>query len=57
MKYQIGAGKSLTQRRHQVATKLDEETVTIEYWGKDDAGNKFSVKKAFRLNGDSIKIK
>ena len=57
MKYQIDAGKSLTQPRHQIATKLDEETVTVKNWGKDDAGNKFSVKKAFRLNGDSIKIK
>lgn len=56
VKYRIDAGKSLTQPRHQVATKLDEETVTVEYWGKDDAGNKFSVKKTFRLNGDSIKI-
>ena len=57
VKYQIDAGKSLTQPRHQIATKLDEETVTIKYWSKDDAGNKFPVKKAFRLNGDSIKIK
>ena len=57
MKYQIDAGKSLTQPRHQIATKLDEETVRVKYWGKDDAGNKFSVKKTSRLNGDSIKIK
>jgi len=56
VKYRIDAGKSLTQPRHQVATTLDEETVTVEYWGKDDSGNKFSVKKTFRLNGDSIKI-
>ncbi len=41
-KYQINAGNSLTQPRHQVATKLDEETITIEYWGKDDTGNRFS---------------
>lgn len=57
VEYQIDAGKSPTQPRHQVATKLDEETVTVEYWGNDDAGNKFSVKKTFRLNGDPIKIK
>ena len=57
MKYQIDAGKSLTQPRHQIATKLDEETVTIKYRSKDDAGNKFRIKKAFRLNGDSIKIR
>ena len=57
MKYRINAGKSLTQPRYQVATKLDEETVTVKYWGKDDAGNKYSVKKNSRLNGVSIKIK
>ena len=57
MKYRVNAGKSLTQPRHQIATKLDEETVTVKYWGKDDAGNKFSVKKTFRPNGDPIKIK
>ena len=45
--------QSLTQPRHQIATKLDEETFTIKYWSKDDAGNKFSVKKTFRLNGGS----
>ena len=57
MKYQIDAGKSLTQPRHQIATKLDEETVSVKYRGKDDAGNKFSVEKTFCLNGDPIKIK
>ena len=57
MKYQIDAGKSLTQPRHQIATKLDEETVSVKYRGKDDAGNKFSFEKTLRLNGDPIKIK
>ena len=57
MKYQIDAGKSLTQPQHQIATKLDEEMVRVKYWGKDDAGNKFSVEKTFPLNGDPIKIK
>lgn len=57
MKYQIDAGKSLTQPRHQIATKLDEETVSVKYRGKDDAENKFSFEKTLRLNGDPIKIK
>ena len=57
VKYQIDAGKSLTQPRYQVATNLDEEMVTVKYWGKDVTGNKFSVKKTSRLNGNSIKIK
>ena len=57
VKYQIDAGKSLTQRRHQVATKLDEETVTVKYWAKTTPEISFPLRKTFRLNGDSIKIK
>jgi len=56
VKYRINAGKSLTQPRHLVSTKLDEETVTVEYWGKDDAGNEFLAKKTFLLKGDSVTI-
>lgn len=56
VKYRIDAGKSLTQPLHLVATTLDEETITIEYWGKDDSGNKFVAKKTFLVKGDSIKV-
>ena len=56
VKYRIDAGKSLTQPRHLVSTTLDSETVTVEYWGRDDSGNKFVAKKTFKLNGDSITI-
>ena len=54
--YRIEPGKSLTQLRHLVATTLDTETVTVEYWGKDDAGNDVAVKKTFRLTGDAVKV-
>jgi hypothetical protein len=56
VKYRIDAGKSLTQPRHLVSTKLDEETVTVEYWGKDDTGHEFLAKKTFLLKGDSVTI-
>lgn len=57
VKYRIDAGKNLTQPRHLVSTKLDSETVTVEYWGVDDSGNKFAVKKTFELKGDDVTIK
>jgi len=56
VKYRIDAGKSLTQPRHLVSTTLDEETVTVEYWGKDDNGNKFVAKRIFHLRGDSVRV-
>ncbi len=56
VKYRIDAGKYLTQPRHLVSTTLDEETVTVEYWGKDDNGNRFKAQKTFHLKGDSVRI-
>lgn len=54
--YRIDGGKSLTQPRHLVSTTLDNETVTVEYWGEDDNGNDIAVKKVFRLNRDQVTI-
>jgi hypothetical protein len=56
VKYRINAGGMLTQPRHLVSTTLDNETVTVEYWGKDDAGNKIAVKRVFHLSGEDIRI-
>lgn len=56
VEYRIDAGKTLTQPRHLVSTTLDEETVTVEYWGKDDSGNKFVAKRTFHLKGDVVRI-
>lgn len=52
----IDAGRSVTQPLHLVATKLDEEQVTVEYWGKDDGGNDVAVKKVFHVKGDKVEI-
>ena len=54
--YRIDPGKSLTQPRHLVSTRLDEESVTVEYSGKDDAGNEIAVKRIFHLKGDTVRI-
>lgn len=56
VEYRIDAGKSLTQPRHLISTTLDEETVTVEYWGEDDSGNKFIAKRIFHLKGDAVTI-
>lgn len=56
VKYRIEPGRPLSQPLHMVATRLDEETVTIEYSGRDDAGNDVMLKKTFRLNGDKVVV-
>ncbi len=54
--YRIDATKSLEQPDHHVATRLAKDTITIEYWGKDDAGNDVSVKKTLTVAGESVRI-
>ena len=56
VEYRIDAVKPLTQPRHLVSTTLDGETVTVEYWGKDDSGNKFVAKRTFHFKGDVVRI-
>ncbi|MEL0110760.1 MAG: hypothetical protein VW835_03410 [Rickettsiales bacterium] len=56
VKYRIDGGKSLVQPNHHVATRLESDTITIEYWGKDDAGNDVRISKTMQVAGDSIRI-
>ena len=43
--YRIDGGMDLVQPNHHVATRLAQDTITIEYWGMDDAGNDVRVDK------------
>jgi len=54
--YRIDGGKNLEQPDHHVATRLDTDTITIEYWGKDDAGNDVRVMRKLKVAGEEFSI-
>lgn len=54
--YRINGGKSLVQPNHHVATRLERDTITIEYWGKDDAGNDVRVFRTLNVAGNKIDV-
>lgn len=55
--YRIDGGKNLVQPNHHVATRLAQDTITIEYWGKDDAGNDVRVDKTLMVEGAKIEVR
>lgn len=54
--YRIDGGKFLEQPDHHVATRLESDTITIEYWGKDDAGNDVRVLRKLTVAGKEISV-
>ena len=54
--YRIDGGKFLEQSDHLVATRLESDTITIEYWGKDDAGNDVRVLRKLTVTGKEISV-
>ena len=54
--YRINGGQSLVQPNHHVATPLESDIITIEYWGKDDAGNDVQVSKTLHVAGNKIDV-
>ena len=54
--YRIDGGKFLEQLDHLVATRLESDTITIEYWGKDDAGNDVRVLRKLTVTGKKISV-
>jgi hypothetical protein len=56
VRYRINGGESLVQPNHHVATRLERDTITIEYRGKDDAGNDVSVSKTLNVAGNKIDV-
>ncbi|MEC8163679.1 MAG: hypothetical protein VX079_03835 [Pseudomonadota bacterium] len=54
--YRIDGGKFLEQSDHLVATRLESDTITIEYWGKDDAGNDVRVLRKLTVTGKNFSV-
>lgn len=57
VEYRIDGGKQLEQPEHHFATRLRRDLITIEYWGKDDAGNEVRIKKTVRVEGDKVEVR
>ena len=55
--YRIDGGQSLEQSDHLVATQQARDTITIEYWGKDDAGNDIRVMKTLFVESDKVDVR
>ena len=52
--YRIDGGKNLEQTGHHVATRLSNDTITIEYWGEDDTGNNVRVIYKLKVTGENF---
>ena len=55
--YRIEGGKYLEQSNHLVATPLARDTITIEYWGKDDARNDIRVIKTLYFEAEKVDVR
>lgn len=49
--YRIEALQTLEQKDHYVATPLEKDRITLQYWAEDNAGNKFEFTKVVNTDG------
>lgn len=56
VRYRINGGESLVQPNHHIATRLERDIITIEYRGKDDAGNDILLSKTLNVAGNKIDV-
>lgn len=54
VEYRIDASETLVQKGHHVATPDVKDTITLHYWAKDDAGNKFELHKVMKTDGEKV---
>jgi|GEM_PF-6810147 len=56
VQYRVEAGKTLTQPDHKVATTLDNDHITIEYWGSADNGEPVHVRRIVKTSGTEATV-
>ena len=56
VRYRVEPGGSLTQRGHHIATPVDPDRITLEYWARDDAGHRFKVEHEIRTDGTTATV-
>lgn len=49
--YRIEALQTLEQKNHYIATPLEKDRITLQYWAEDDSGNKFEFTKVVNTEG------
>jgi len=56
VRYRVEPGGSLTQRGHHIATPVDPDRITLEYWARDDAGHRFKVEHEVTTDGTTATV-
>ena len=56
VKYRVDPGASLTQRGHHVATPLENDRITLQYWARDDAGNLMTFTEEITTTGENATV-
>jgi hypothetical protein len=54
VRYRVEAGGSLTQRGHHFATPLAEDSITLQYWARDDAGHELTFQRRIETAGGTV---
>lgn len=52
VQYHVEPGKALTQPNHKVATTLQEDSITVEYWGTADNGEPIHIRRIIKTSGN-----
>jgi hypothetical protein len=56
VKYRIEPSATLEQKGHYVATKQATDTITVEYWGKDDKGADVTLRRVIRVKDKTATV-
>ena len=56
VQYRVEAGKTFTQPDHKVATTLDKDRITIEYWGSADNGEPVHIRRILKTSGTEATV-
>ena len=56
VKYRIDPSATQEQKDHYIATKQVTDTVTIDYWGKDDKGSDVQLHKVIRVDNKAATV-
>jgi hypothetical protein len=56
VKYRIDPSSVLEQKDHYIATKQATDSITVDYWGKDDKGFDIRLHKVIRVDNKTATV-
>ncbi|HAT36801.1 MAG TPA: hypothetical protein DCS82_13885 [Rhodospirillaceae bacterium] len=56
VQYRVEPSATLTQPNHKVATTLDKDNITIEYWGSADNGEPVHIRRVVKTDGRTASV-